>query len=94
MKVSNNFNFNKVMKSYNKTTVKKTAKASGIKKIQDKIEISDAAREVQIATKALNELPEVRTELVERLKTAIKDGSYKPSPEAIAKKMLGIDEAE
>ncbi len=82
------------MKNYNNATVKKTAKASGIKKIQDKIEISDAAREVQIATKAFRELPEVRTELVERLKSAIKEGSYKPSPEAIAKKMLGLDDVE
>ncbi len=89
MKVSNNFRFNNVVNNYNKT-VQKTAKASGIKSIQDKIEISDAAREVQIATKAFQELPDVRRELVDRLKVAIKEGNYKPASEDIARKMMSM----
>ncbi len=89
MKISSNIGFNKVMKSYKKP-VEKTTKASGVKNIQDKIEISDAAREVQVATKAFKELPDVRQELVDRLKTAINEGTYKPSAEDIARKMISL----
>lgn len=89
MKISGNIGFNKIMKSYKKP-VEKTAKASGVKSIQDKIEISDAAREVQVATKAFKELPDVRQELVDRLKTAIGEGTYKPSADDIAKKMISL----
>ncbi|PIE76937.1 MAG: flagellar biosynthesis anti-sigma factor FlgM [Clostridiales bacterium] len=81
--------FNKVVNNYSKA-VPKTAKASGIKNIQDKIEISDAAREVQVATKAFKELPDVRRELVDRLKVAIEEGTYKPDSEDIAKKMMSL----
>lgn len=89
MKITNNVNFNNIMKSYKKP-VEKTAKASGIKNIQDKIEISDAAREVQVATKAFRELPEVRRELVDHLKMAVDNGSYKPSAEDVAAKMVAL----
>lgn len=88
MKIFNNLNVQKVMKSYN-NTVQKTAKTDGIKIKEDKIEISEAAREVQVAMKALKDLPEVREDLVNRLKQAIQDGSYKPSSEEIAKRILG-----
>ncbi len=91
MKISRNVFYNKVAKSYNKP-VDKTTKASGVKNIQDKIEISDAAREVQVATKAFKELPEVRSDLVNQLKAAIADGSYKPSAAAIASKMVSLSE--
>jgi negative regulator of flagellin synthesis FlgM len=78
----------KAMKTYAKP-VNKTEKATGIKVSEDKIEISDIAREVQVATKAFKNLPEVREELVKELKAAIQNGTYKPASEDIAKKILG-----
>jgi negative regulator of flagellin synthesis FlgM len=88
MKITNHVHVSNIMKSYNKT-VPKAEKAGGVKFVADSIEISDAAREVQVATKALRNLPEVREELVNALKQAIQDGTYKPSSEDIAKKILG-----
>ncbi|MGB3367551.1 MAG: flagellar biosynthesis anti-sigma factor FlgM [Acidaminobacteraceae bacterium] len=87
MKIGNNINVQNVMKSYNKTitNVKKTDKV-GLS--PDKIEISDAAKEYQLAMQAFNKLPEVREDRVNDIKGQIKDGSYKPSSEDIAKKLL------
>ncbi len=92
MKISRGVFFNKVSKSYGKS-LDKTAKASGIKSIQDKIEISDAAREVQVATRAFKDLPDVRSDLVKHLKSAITSGNYNPSSEDIARRMMSISEA-
>ncbi|MCK8059841.1 MULTISPECIES: flagellar biosynthesis anti-sigma factor FlgM [unclassified Fusibacter] len=88
MKIYGNVNVQNAMKTYVKP-VNKTEKATGIKVTKDKIEISDAAREVQVATKAIKNLPDIREDLVQELKAAIKDGTYKPSSEDIAKKILG-----
>ncbi len=92
MKISRGVYFNKIAKSYN-ATIDSTAKASGIRSIQDKIEISDMAREVQVATKAFKDLPDVRHDLVKHLKDAIASGTYKPSASDIARKMLSLSEA-
>lgn len=87
MKIGNSINIQNVMKSYNKTTanIKKQDKVS---LSPDKIEISDAAKEYQVAMKAFKQLPEVREDLVNEIKQQIKEGSYKPSSEDIAKKLL------
>lgn len=87
MKIGNSINIQNVMKCYNKTTanVKKQDKVS---LSPDKIEISDAAKEYQVAMKAFKQLPEVREDLVNEIKQQIKEGSYKPSSEDIAKKLL------
>lgn len=87
MKITNNVAIQNVMKSYNKT-VAKAEKPQNTMFVADKIEISDAAREVQVASKAFKNLPELREEMVNALKQAIQDGSYKPSSEDIAKKIL------
>ena len=69
--------------------LQKTEKAAGTKFSPDSIEISEAAKEVQVASKALKNLPEVREELVQSIKQAIQDGTYQTSSEAIAMKMIG-----
>jgi len=87
MKIGNRINVQNVMKSYNKTTtnVKKQNKVS---LSPDKIEISDAAKEYQVAMHAFKKMPEVREDLVNEIKQQIKEGSYKPSSEDIAKKII------
>ncbi len=57
----------------------------------DAVEISEAARAHQVATEALKHAPAIRTGKVERLKAAIKTGTYKVSPQALAKKILDED---
>ena len=75
------------MKSYNKT-VDNVKKKDKVSLSPDKIEISDAAKEYQVAMQAFKELPEVREDRVSEIKEQIKDGTYKPSSEDIAKKLL------
>jgi negative regulator of flagellin synthesis FlgM len=87
MRINNSQNIQQVMKAYNKNVskVKKTEKATFQ---SDKIEISESAKDFQVAMKALSDVPEVREEKVEALKKEIADGKYQPSAKDIAKKML------
>ncbi len=55
---------------------------------EDKIEISSQAREIQVAMKALKEVPDVREEKVNEIRAQIKNGTYKPSSEDVAEKLL------
>ncbi len=63
-------------------------KAEGMKFEEDKIEISSQAREIQVAMKALKEVPDVREEKVNEIRAQIKNGTYKPSSEDVAEKLL------
>lgn len=75
------------MKAYGKTAPK-AKKAEGMKFEEDKIEISSQAREIQVAMKALKEVPDVREEKVNEIRAQIKNGTYKPSSEDVAEKLL------
>lgn len=87
MKIGNNISIQNVMKSYNQT-VSNVKKKDSVNLSPDKIEISDAAKEYQVAMQAFKQLPDVREDKVSEIKDQIKDGSYKPSSEDIAKKLL------
>jgi len=54
----------------------------------DKVEISEAAKEIQEVRKQLDNTPDVRTEKVEQLKNQIENGTYEIKSEEIAEKML------
>ncbi|UCE55416.1 MAG: flagellar biosynthesis anti-sigma factor FlgM [Desulfobacterales bacterium] len=54
----------------------------------DKVDISDAAKEIQEVRKQLDNTPDVRTEKVEQLKNQIEKGTYEIKSEEIAEKML------
>lgn len=66
-----------------KSSEKTTAGASN-----DKVTLSAEGREMQALTQAVLNAPDVRTGRVEELRTAIEDGTYNPSPEQVAKRML------
>lgn len=87
MKITNSPNIQQIMKSYGKN-VGSVKKKDDVKLSPDKIEISSEAKEFQIAMQAFKKLPDVRDDKVDELKDKIKDGSYKPSSEDIAKKLL------
>lgn len=52
--------------------------------LEDSVEISKKAMEIQSYRSALGKLPVIREELVEALKQNIRDGSYRPDSEKIA----------
>ncbi len=54
----------------------------------EKIELSDKARDIQSAKKAMENVPDIRTEKVEKLKEAISKGVYNVKGEVIADKMM------
>jgi negative regulator of flagellin synthesis FlgM len=56
----------------------------------DTVSLSAASRDLQIAKTAASASPEVRTEQVEAIKTAILEGRYQIDPEKIAEKMVGV----
>lgn len=87
MKIFNNPNITKIMKLYNKS-VKPTEKAGNVTASKDQIEISEKAKEFQVAMKAFKNLPEVRQEKVEELKAKIQTNSYNVSGKEIADKVI------
>ncbi len=56
----------------------------------DGVDLSNRAKEIRSAQKAIGDLPDVREDRVAALKTKIASGQYNPSPEDIARKMLGM----
>ena len=54
----------------------------------DKVEISQAGRDFQIAKKAVSEAPDVRQDKIDSIKARLADGTYEVSDEALADKML------
>lgn len=87
MKIHGNINIQKIQKAYNKNVgkVKKTDK-SEMKR--DQIDISQSAKDFQIAMDAFKKLPDVRQDKIDDVKESIDKGTYKPSAEDIIKKML------
>ncbi|QEK11305.1 flagellar biosynthesis anti-sigma factor FlgM [Crassaminicella thermophila] len=87
MKINNNPNIQKILGAYNKN-IKGSNKLEKPKMQKDKIEISESAKEFQIALNAYKKLPEVRKEKVEEIKKQIASGNYNPSAEEIVNSMF------
>jgi len=56
---------------------------------QEKVDLSDTAREIQQIKNTLNEIPDVRESKVAALKTQIDNGTYNINGEEVAKKIVG-----
>lgn len=78
---------NHISQVYKPASAKKTGKAEEIGK-QDAYEISQAAKDYQVAKKAVAEAPEVREDEVARIKEALASGTYNVSSQEIAEKMV------
>lgn len=63
------------------------ARGAGKADEADRAEFSDRAKELQTYRRALDELPPVRQELVDRLKREIEEGRYRPDDRRIAEGM-------
>ena len=55
---------------------------------EDSVDLSQSAKDLKMAQAALRELPDIRSEIVSRLKQQIDDGTYEMKPEKIAGKMI------
>jgi len=65
-------------------------KQAGVNALQEeKVSLSTKGRDIQQARKALDNLPDLRTEKVEDLRNRIEQGTYHVNGEDIAEKMIG-----
>lgn len=55
----------------------------------DRVELSDRARALHVASESLEKTPQIRMDRVEPLKRMIKDGTYHVPGEKIAERLLG-----
>lgn len=55
---------------------------------EDNVELSRTAGELKRAQKALEDVPDIRQEKIERIKNRIENGTYEIKPDKIADKML------
>ena len=76
------------MQIYNNKSTEKLKKSKEVEGPKDEIQLSDKAREYQIAMKAFKSLPETRENLVNELRNQISQGSYSVSGEEIADKIV------
>jgi len=88
MKIFNNPNINKAMQIYNNKATEKINNTKGVEAPKDELQLSNKAKEYQIAMKAFKNLPEVREDLVRDLKNQIKQGSYNVKGGEIADKII------
>lgn len=85
MKITQTTGISNVLRAYGKNV----RKMSGAEKVgADRMEISAAAFEMQVARKALDSVPEIREEKVAEIKKLMASGQYKPSAEEVIEKML------
>ncbi|MDK2919904.1 MAG: negative regulator of flagellin synthesis FlgM [Candidatus Petromonas sp.] len=87
MKITNNPNIQKVLGAY-KSKMAKTEKTKQVIGGKDKIEISDKAKDFQLAMNAFKKLPEVRDKKVEEIKKQIASGTYNPEAKEVVDKMF------
>jgi negative regulator of flagellin synthesis FlgM len=62
---------------------------SPVKSGGDRVEVSDRARALLVASDSLGKTPEIRQDRVESLKHLVKDGKYQVRGEKVAERMLG-----
>lgn len=77
----------KVAQLYSSNTVAKAEKKK-VESNKDKLQISQAGRDYQIAKKAVAETPDVREDLVQDIKSRLEAGTYEVSADAFAEKVI------
>lgn len=85
MKIQGSMGVHNVLKAYSKTA----KKVEPTNKATDRVEISEMAREMQIARRAIDQLPEIREDKVNEIKALMQSGQYKPSAQNVLDKILG-----
>lgn len=87
MKIFNNNNINKIMKSYGKTGKKEVFESSRLKK-KDQFTISNEAKDIQKALKIAKESPDIREEKIREIKMRLDSGNYNINSKKVAEKLI------
>jgi len=88
MKIFNNPNVTRAMSVYNKSNNKSVDKVEATELSKDKINISEKAKEYQVAFRAFKQLPEVREDKIRAAQEKIQSGNYQVSGKEIADKII------
>lgn len=87
MKINGQMPIQKILKTYEQNhRVEKSKKKPTTE--TDRVEISEKAREIQVAMKALADVPEIREERVREIKEAIENDTYKPTGKDIVDQLF------
>lgn len=78
---------NRVSQLYQANSTKKVAKTGSTEKF-DSVQISQMGKDYQVAKAAVAAAPDVRTDLVNDIKTRMQNGTYNVSMEMLADKLL------
>lgn len=81
--------YNAVNQVYQATTQSKKVTSSQKSSRDDKVEISQAGKDIAVAKKAVVEASDVREDKIQKIKEQINAGTYAVSAEDVAEKMLG-----
>ena len=76
-----------VQQVYNNSKVGKANKSEKATRT-DGLELSSIGRDIQTAKTALNQTPDIREDVVARIKSQVQNGTYNVSPSAFADKLL------
>ncbi|MBP3196603.1 MAG: flagellar biosynthesis anti-sigma factor FlgM [Butyrivibrio sp.] len=80
--------YNQVQQIYSNSKVNKAQAPKKANDVRDTVSFSSIGKDIQIAKQAVNEVPNVREDLVASIKAAVKNGTYDVSNEAFADKLL------
>ncbi|MDD6036393.1 MAG: flagellar biosynthesis anti-sigma factor FlgM [Lachnospiraceae bacterium] len=81
---------NRVSQLYQANSTKKVAKTSAAEKY-DSVQISQMGKDYQVAKAAVAATPDVRTDLVNDIKSRMQNGTYDVSMEMLADKLMAGD---
>lgn len=72
----------------NRKSINKTEKTDNVTGKKDVVSISNQAKDIQTAMKALKDIPDIRKDKVEKLTRKLETGTYGVTEEDIADKIL------
>ncbi|BCK01237.1 flagellar biosynthesis anti-sigma factor FlgM [Anaerocolumna chitinilytica] len=75
--------YNKISQVYQASNIQKVSKVTGGSE-KDKLEISNTAKDYQIAKQAISQIPDVREDKVNAIKKQIQSGTYNVNMEEVA----------
>ena len=79
--------YSQVIQAYQtkKATAPKTTTSTSFR---DQLNISSVGKDIQVGKQAVKSAPDVRQELVDRIKASMEAGTYSVTPEQFAEKMI------
>ncbi len=80
--------YDQIQRLYQPQKIILKPKNDKISRPTDSVSISKAARDMQIANKAFSEAPNIREDIVLKLKERVDNGTYNVTPEEFARKLL------